>query len=147
MPIVDGKYEAKVSTTYATPADGIAEIKKRIAESKRVRISNVPMSLVEELLPLLEDKDVKFILAKDDKVTDELKALGEVAVQKARLYKDHKGVEANIGSIYFADAIFSIAWTKKEILSIDAMHYNKCVKCMKKFFDLGWHYSEKVKNK
>jgi hypothetical protein len=147
MPIVDGKYEAKVSTTYATPADGIAEIKKRIAESKRVRISNVPMSLVEELLPLLEDKDVKFILAKDDKVTDELKALGEVAIQKAKLYKDHKGVEANIGSIYFADAIFSIAWTKKEILSIDAMHYGKCVKCMRKFFDVGWHYSEKVKNK
>jgi hypothetical protein len=47
MPIVEGKYEAKVSTTYATPAEGIAEIKKRVAESKRVRISNVPMSLVE----------------------------------------------------------------------------------------------------
>ena len=147
MPIVDGKYEAKVSTTYATTAEGIAEIKKRIAESKRVRISNVPMSLVEELLPLLKDKDVKFILAKDSIVTDELKELGDVAVQKTKIYKDHKGVEANIGSIYFTDAIFSIAWTDREILSIDAMHYSKCVKCMKKFFDVGWHYSEKVKNK
>jgi CRISPR/Cas system CMR subunit Cmr6 (Cas7 group RAMP superfamily) len=98
-------------------------------------------------LPLLKDKDVKFILAKDSRVTDELKQLGEVAIQKAKLYKDHKGVEANIGSIYFADAIFSIAWTDKEILSVDVMHYSKCVKCMKKFFDVGWHYSEKVKNK
>src|SRR4030042_2279855 len=115
MPIVDGKYGAKVSTTYATPAEGIAEIKKRIAESKRVRISNVPMSLVEELLPLLEDKDVKFILAKDDKVTEELKELGDVAIQKAKLYKDHKGVKANLDSIFFSDIIFSIAWKKKEI--------------------------------
>jgi hypothetical protein len=147
MPIVDGNYEAKVSTTYATPAEGIAEIKKMIAESKRVRISNVPMSLLEELLPLLRDKDVKFILSKDSTVTDELKALGDVAVQKAKLYKDHKGVEANLGSIYFADAIFSVAWTDKEILSIDAMHYSKCVKCMKKFFDVGWHYSKKIKSK
>jgi hypothetical protein len=147
MPIVDGKYEAKVSTTYATPTEGVAEIKKRIAESKRMRISNVPMSLVEELLPLLKDKDVKFILPKDSKVTDELKALGDVAIQKAKIYKDYKGVEANVGSIYFADDIFSIARTNNEILSIDAMHYSKCVKCMKKFFDVGWHYSEKVKNK
>ncbi len=147
MPIVDGKYEAKVSTTYATPAKGIAELKKKIAASKRVRISNVPTGLVEEFLPLLKGKDVKFILPKDSKVTDELKALGEIAIQKAKLYKDYKGVEANVGSIYFADTIFSVAWTKKEILSIDAMHYSKCVKCMKKFFDVGWHYSEKIKNK
>ncbi len=147
MPVVDGKYEEKVSTTYATPAKGIAEIKKKIAASRRVRISNVPMSLVEGLLPLLKGKDVKIILPKDGKVTDELKAFGDIAIQKAKLYKDYKGIEANVGSIYLADAIFSVAWTKKEILSIDAMHYSKCVKCMKKFFDVGWHYSEKVKNK
>ena len=145
MAIVNGKYEAKISTTHATPADGVGEIKKRTAESRRVRISNIPMSLVEELVPLLKDKDVKIILPKDGKVTDELKQLGEIAIQKAKLYKDHKGTEANVGSIYFADAIFSIAWVDGEILSIDAMHYDKCVKCMKKFFDVGWHYAEKIK--
>jgi len=147
MAIVDGKYEAKISTTYATVKEGVKEIKKRTAASKRVRISNAPMYLVKELLPLLSGKDVKIILPADGGVTDELKSIGDVAIQKARIYKDHKGTEANVGSIYFADAIFSVAWADGKILSIDAMHYDKCVKCMKKFFDVGWHYAEKTKNK
>ena len=110
MAIVDGKYETKVSTTYATAEEGIDEIKKRIKSSKRVRIGNVPMYLVKELLPLMSGKDVKLILPADGEATDEMKALGEVAIQKARIYKDHKGTEANIGSVYFADAIFSMAF-------------------------------------
>jgi CRISPR/Cas system CMR subunit Cmr6 (Cas7 group RAMP superfamily) len=125
--------------------EGIEEIKRRIAASRRVRISNVPMSLVEELVPLLKDKDVKIVLPKDGKATDELRQIGEIAIQKTKIYKDHKGTEANVGSIYFTDAIFNVAWTKNKILQTDAMNYNKCVKCMKKFFDVGWHYSEKVK--
>jgi hypothetical protein len=147
MAIVDGKYEAKVSTTYATAKDGVEEIKKRIKSSRRVRISNAPMYFVKELLPLLKGKDVKIILPADGGVTNELKSVGELAIQKARIYKDHKGTEANIGSIYFADAIFSVAWADGKILSVDAMHYDKCVKCMKKFFDVGWHYAEKVNSK
>jgi len=143
MPIVDGQYEAKISTTFRSVEDAIEEITNKIERSRRVRISNIPMSLLEKLLPLLKGKDVKIILPMKAKASDELRKVGEVAVQKAKIYKDYKGVEANAGSIYFSDRIFGVVWVKDRILEIDAMDYDKCVKCMRKMFDVGWRYSEK----
>ena len=143
MPIVDGQYEAKISTTFRSVEDAIEEITKKIERSRRVRISNIPMGLLEKLLPLLKGKDVKIILPIKEKPTDELRQIGKVAVQKAKIYKDYKGTEANAGSIYFSDRIFGVVWVKDRILEIDAMDYDKCVKCMKNMFDVGWRYSEK----
>jgi len=143
MPIVDGRYEAKISTTFRSTEEALEEIKNKIEKSRRVRISNVPMVMLEKLVPLLQGKDVKIILPTGSKPTSELKEIGEVAVQKAKIYKDYKGVEANAGSIYFSDRIFGVVWVKDRILEIDAMDYDKCVKCMKNMFDVGWRYSEK----
>ena len=143
MPIVDGQYEAKISTTFCSVKDAIEEITKKIEKSRRVRISNIPMALLEKLMPLLTGKDVKIILPMKEKPNTELRKLGEVAVQKAKIYKDYKGTEANAGSIYFSDRIFGVVWVKDRILEIDAMDYDKCVKCMKNMFDVGWRYSEK----
>ena len=143
MPIVDGQYEAKISTTFRSVEDAIEAIINKIEKSRRVRISNIPMALLEKLLPLLKGKDVKIILPIKEKPTDELRQIGEVAVQKAKIYKDYKGTEANAGSIYFSDRIIGVVWGKDRILEIDAMDYDKCVKCMKNMFDVGWRYSEK----
>ena len=143
MPIVDGQYEAKISTTFRSTRDALEAITNKIERSRRVRISNIPMALLEKLLPLLKGKDVKIILPMKTKPSDELRKIGEVAVQKAKIYKDYKGVEANAGSIYFSDRIFGVVWVKDKILEIDAMDYDKCVKCMRNMFDVGWRYSEK----
>lgn len=143
MPIVDGRYEAKVSTTFGSTKEGLDAIKSKIEKSRRVRISNIPMALLGKLKPLLEGKDVKIILPLNEKVTEGLRQIGPVAVTKAKIYKDHKGTEANLGSIYFSDRVFSIAWADEKILQIDAMDYDKCVKCMRNMFDVGWRYSEK----
>ena len=144
MPIVDGQYEAKISTIFSSEKEAFEAIVSKIEKSRRVRISNVPMPLPEKLAPLLKGKDVKIILPKGTKPTEKIKQLGDVAVQKAKIYKDYKGVEANAGSIYFSDRIFNIVWYEKKIYEIDAMDYDKCVKCMKGMFDVGWRYSEKV---
>lgn len=52
MPIVDGQYEAKISTIFRTTEKAVEEIKNKIQKSKRVRISNIPMELLKTLLPL-----------------------------------------------------------------------------------------------
>jgi hypothetical protein len=145
MPIVDGQYEAKISTTFRSTQEALAAIKDKIEKSKRVRISNIPMGLLEKLLPFLAGKDVKVILPGNEKSSRELKEIGEVAVQKAKIYKDYKGVEANAGSIYFSDRVFGVVWTEGKILEIEAMDYSKCVKCMKGMFDVGWRYADKGK--
>ena len=143
MPIVDGRYEAKISTTFRTLEEGLAKIEEKLKTARTVQISNVPMNVLQPLLPLLKGREVKIILPEGEKPTDELKQLGPVAVQKARIYKDYKGTEANLGSIYFSDRAFSIAWTKDKVLEIDSMDYSKCVKCLRGTFDSAWKYSRK----
>ena len=143
MPIVNGQYEAKISTIFPSVEEAIKVIKNKIEKSRKVRISNIPMDMLEELTPLLKGKDVKIVLPRSAKPTEQLKELGDVAVQKAKIYKDYKGTEANAGSIYFANRIFSVVWNEKQIFEIEAMDYDKCVKCMKSMFDVGWRYSEK----
>lgn len=143
MPVVDGKYEAKISTTFATAEEGIGEIKKKIQKSRRIRISSIPPSLLEQLKPILKDKDLKIILPIGQKPTEDLKQLGETATTKAKIYVDFHGKEANTGSIYFSDTVYNIVWLDDKILSISTMEYGKCVKCMMETFEGGWRYSQK----
>ncbi len=143
MPIVDGRYEEKISTSFGSVEEAIDEIKGKIGKSRRIRISNIPMRLLEELSPLLGGKDVRIVLPMTKKPTTELKKLGDIATTKARIYKDHKGTEANAGSINFADRLFNVVWVDDNILEIESMDHGKCVKCLNKTFETGWRYSEK----
>jgi hypothetical protein len=143
VPIVDGKYEAKISTTYASSKEGIDEIKRMIQKSRRVRISNIPMQLLDEFKPLLKDKDLMIVLPPNEKPTEELKQLAPIATTKARIYVDYMGQEANSGSVNFASRSFSIIWTADKILSVSAMEYSKCAKCLMETFEGSWHYAQK----
>jgi hypothetical protein len=143
VPIVDGKYEAKISTTYASSKEGIDEIKRMIQKSRRVRISNIPMQLLDEFVPLLKDKDLMIVLPPNEKPTEELKQLAPIATTKARIYVDYMGQEANSGSVNFASRSFSIIWTANKILSVSAMEYSKCAKCLMETFEGSWHYAQK----
>ena len=143
MPIVDGRYEAKLSTTFSTVDEGIEEIKKKISKSRAIRISGIPMKLLNELKALLANKDLKIILPLGEKPTEELRSLGEVATTKARIYVDYKGKEASTGSITFSTVVYNIVWLDNEILDISTMEYSTCVKCLRKTFDGAWRYSQK----
>jgi hypothetical protein len=143
MPIVDGKYEAKIGTMFATVEEGIEELKRMIQKSRKIRISNIPMSLLEELKPMLNDKDLMIILPMNEKATEELKQLAPIATTKARIYVDYKGEEANSGSVTFSSLIFNIAWINDKILNVSTMEYSKCVKCMAGTFEGGWRYAQK----
>lgn len=143
MPIVDGRYECKLSTTYGTPEEGIEELKKKIQRSRRIRITGIPESLLNELKTLLPGKDLKIILPLGQKPEDWMKVLGDTATTKARIYVDFKGKEANSGSINFSDAIFNIVWQEDKIFEVSTMEYSKCVKCLMETFEGAWHYSQK----
>jgi hypothetical protein len=143
MPIVEGKYEAKIGTTFGTVEEGIAEMKSMVQKSRRIRINNIPMRLLEELKPLLKDKDLMIILPMGEKPTEEIKQLAPTATTKARIFVEYEGQEANSGSINFANIVFNIAWLKDEVLSISTMEYSKCVKCLAGTFDGGWGYAQK----
>lgn len=143
MPIIDGRYEAKLSTTFDTVEEGISEIKKKIEKSRRIRISNIPMKLLEELKPRLQEKDLKIVLPLNEKPEEELNKMGEIATTKARIYVDFKGKEANSGSISFSDMVFNIVWLDDQILNVSTMEYGKCVKCLSETFEGSWRYAQK----
>ena len=74
MPVVNGVYEARLGTTYRIE-NGIEEIKRKIARSRVIRINNIPMNLLEELMPLLEGKDLKIILPMGGEIREDLRRL------------------------------------------------------------------------
>jgi len=43
MPIVEGIYEAKISTAFSAVDEGIEEIKRKIKKSRRIKINCIPM--------------------------------------------------------------------------------------------------------
>ena len=143
MPIVKGRYEAKISTKFGKVEEGIEKIKVAIKKSRRIRISSIPMGLLNELKPLLVGKDLKIILPLGERKSGDLEGLGEVAVTKARIYVEYDKKEANTGSIYLPDIVFNVIWFDGKILEISAMEYNKCVKCLRDTFEMAWRYSEK----
>jgi hypothetical protein len=102
-----------------------------------------PHALLEELKPLLKDKDLMIILPMGEKPTEELKQLAPTATTKARIYVDYKGQEANSCSINFANTVFNIAWLNDTVLGVSTMEYSKCVKCLAGTFEGGWRYAQK----
>jgi len=140
MPIEDDKHLAKVSKVFTSVNEGVKHLKDKITTSHKVQISNIPVELLDKLLPELKGKDVKIILPYGAKPTAEMKEIGDLAIQKARMHYDFKGVKADEGSIYFSDAIFCVTWVNEKILQISTMKYNKHVK----WFEMGWRYAEKV---
>ena len=143
LPIVKGRYECKLSTKFGDIKEGIEEIKTGIKKSRRIRIGGIPMGLLDELKPLLMEKDVKIILPLGERKPKDLEKLGEVATTKARIYVEYDKKEANTGSVCLPDKIFNIVWLDGKILEISAMEYSKCVKCLRDTFEMAWRYSEK----
>jgi len=143
MPIVDGRYEAKMSTVFATPEEGIEAIKEKVRKSRKIRMNCLPSRLVDELKPLLVKKDLKIVLPLGEKPTEDLKELGKVATTKAKIYVEYHGKEASSGYIAFPSVMFSVAWSGDEIHQISTMEYAPCVKCMLEGFEGAWRYARK----
>jgi len=139
--MIEGDHRAKISTVFAGVNEGVKRLKDRLGASRTVRISNIPVWLLNKLLPELKSKNVKIILHYGAKPTAEMKEVGDLAIQKARIYSNFKGVEADEGSIYFSDVVFRVTWAEDKILQMSAMKYNKHVK----WFEMGWRHAQKVK--
>jgi hypothetical protein len=140
MTTEDGHKRLRVPSVFYSVDEGVKWLKDRINSARTVRISNIPMGLLEELLPALKGKDVKIILHYGAKPTEKMKEVGDIAIQKSKISSDFNGVEADDGSIYFSDVVFRVTWVEDKILHISTMGYNKWVE----WFEMGWRYADKV---
>jgi hypothetical protein len=145
MTVTEGRSEFRLSTTFASTEAGIKDIQEKITNSFGVRMNSVPLQLIQKLAPFLKgkEKNVRIILSPDDKPTEEVISLGRISSTKARVCADYKGIDANLGSIYFNDRLYEITWTKERVIEIESKEYDKCVKCMGELFENAWKNSSK----
>lgn len=143
MPIVEGRFETKLSTVFSSADEGLDEIKKKVQRSRKIRISNVPLHIIDRLRPLLANKDLKIVLPCNVAPDAGLRELGTVAVGGARIFVDYRGREANSGSVAFSDRVFNIVWDGDEVLEVTSMDYLKCARCLNDTFETSWHYAKK----
>jgi hypothetical protein len=77
--------------------------------------------LLDELVPLLKDKDLMIALPQNQTPTEELKQLAPLATSEARIYVDYMSQEANSDAVNFASRSFSIIWVDDKTLDVSAM--------------------------
>lgn len=140
MPIEGSEHRANISKTFASVDEGIERLKEKIRLSNKVRISNISVELLDKLLLVLKGKDVKIILHHEASPTEQMKEIGELAIQQDKISSHFEGVEADVCSIYFSNEVFRITWTKEKILQIATMRYNKYIR----WFEMGWRYAKRI---
>lgn len=140
MPIEGSEHRANISRPFTSAKEGLEQLKEKIRLSNKVRISNISVELLDELLPALKGKDVKIILHHEVTPTEQMKEIGDLAIQKDRISSNFEGVEADVCSIYFSTVVFRITWTEGKILQITTMRYNKYIR----WFEMGWRYATRI---
>ena len=147
MPTLNGIHLNKIATVYDTQK-GIDAIKDIVVKSKKLRITTIPPFLLNELLPLLVDKDIKILILPGEKMPEKNIGISDVAVTKSKLLADFKGDELIVGSITSPAVSFNVMWKDDKIYDITAMNYERCVRCLgESFEDTRWRFADKIMEK
>lgn len=109
--------------------EGIRNIKKEIRSSKKVILNNIPLSLVQELLPLLKDKKVSISLKEaefDQSIGDEI---GGISYHDADIQAGYGDENMHFGCIVLPKIIFDVIWNEDGIQDIAGIKTSSCLKC------------------
>jgi hypothetical protein len=129
MSILEALFKINLGTSY-TVDRGIQVIKRKIRCSRKVIVNNIPVSLLEELLPVLEDKNVSVSLSEDchwESIEDNFE---NICFYNANIQASYNNQKMNFGNIVLPNMIFDITWDKKEqIRDITEYKDYNCLKC------------------
>lgn len=129
MSILEELFKINCGAVYNVDV-GIRTIKQEAKRSRKLTLNNVPLSLIEELLPFLENKDVSVALSEDcywESIED---CIENISYYDANILASYGNQKINFGCIVLPNAIFDITWDKKEgIRDITKFGDNKCLKC------------------
>lgn len=105
-------------------------IKSKIRCSRKVIINNIPLSLLEELLPLLKGKKVSAALKENGSGKSIQDNVENICFYKSDIKASYKNQKMNFGNIVLPSVIFDITWDKKEgIQDITTYKDHHCLKC------------------
>jgi hypothetical protein len=129
MSILEAFFKINLGTSY-TAERGIQAIKHQIRCSRKVIVNNIPVSLLEELLPLLEGKKVSVALKETDSWESIEDSIENICFYNADIEASYNNQKMNFGNIVLPNIIFDITWDKKgRIRDITTYKDHNCLKC------------------
>ena len=133
-------------TGYYEPQEGIQMIKEYIAMSKKLRLINVPCSLVEAIYPEIEGKELKIICAEDAPLARMAKDTFDVKVSGRLLdsFSIYKGKRVRTGAVATDHGFFGVDFEGDKIMGIRAVLWPRCGQCMMDYFELGWLQAKRI---
>jgi hypothetical protein len=133
--------------TLYDPESGVEAILRAVEKSSRVRVVNLPKSLVRKIVVYLDAEDIKILCAqKSDeakKVANQYQA--KVSGSLLNVYSKYKGKKVKSGGIALDNDFFSVDYLDDKIYSILGIEWPQCPSCMTDFYELGWRAATKVK--
>lgn len=133
--------------TLYDPEEGEKAILKAVEKSSRVRMVNLPKSLVRKVVIQIDSDDVKIICAER---SDEARQVADqhharVSGGFLNVYSKYKGKKLQSGGIALDDTFFSVDYLEDEIYMILGIVWPKCPSCMAEFYELGWRAAGRIR--
>ncbi len=127
--------------------DGIETMIEAVRRSKRLRLVNLPKTIVGILLDHLDNKELKIICADENNICykardryDDVKVAGELF----KVYSVHHGKKVRSGGLAVDSGFFSVDYDEDEIYSICSVFWPRCSECMMQYFEWGWLQAKKI---
>ena len=124
------RFTLKIGEIYTTSDEGISAIKEALADAEKVRLTNIPVFVMEELLPAI-GKSSDTVVYLHDESYREMLDYGEAHVEKVNSLwtQNFFGEVVNMGEVNTPTAMFHLLWKEKEIKRIFAQTDPKCIEC------------------
>lgn len=133
--------------TLYEPEKGVETILEAVAKSTRVRMVNLPKSLVRQLVIHLDADDVKIICAQRSdqakEVADQYEARASIGL--LNVYSKYKGEKVKSGGLALDNNFFSVDYQEDKIYMILGIEWPQCPNCMTDFYELGWRAAGKIR--
>jgi hypothetical protein len=124
------RFILKIGEIYKTPDDGLRAVKEALKDCEKVRLTNLPVFLIKELLPLVGESCQKQVYLHDESFRALIDSKGaEVEKVNSTWTQNFFGETVNMGEINTPRAMFHILWKDDEIKRIFANTDPKCIEC------------------
>lgn len=128
MSLLEGIIKFSFGTSYKVK-EGIQAIKKELICSKEAILNNIPVSLLQDILPHLKDKDVSITLKESSLVESIEDDIRDISYHSANIHAGYGDEKMQFGCIVLPKILFDIIWNEEGVRDISAIKVRSCLKC------------------
>jgi hypothetical protein len=132
--------------TLYDPEKGVEAILDAVGKSSRVRMVNLPRSLVRRIVVHLDADDIKIICSEKSDQARKVanKYYARVSGNLLNVYSKYKGEKIKSGGLALDNNFFSVDYLEDKIYMILGIEWPKCPACMTDYYELGWRVARLI---